>query len=324
MKKFLNDLQKELKKLKISNQEIEEILNDHKEMIEEALNQGVTEEELELKFGEPSKLAQEMYKDSQKVRVDINEYSKESQYDSIEGYTLFKSLPVIDLNEIHIKLVSEDIELYPFEGQSVEVFYKNKIIEKNYEVTLENGVFKLLRNSKKTSLFEKQISPDFVVRYPNNGELSIYDIVTVSGDSEIKGIEAKTIKLKSTSGDFEVQGMKYKAAELTTVSGDFKLLLGNGGDLKMSSVSGDCDCKDLHVTGNLEINTVSGDFEFSNTTATQTDFTTVSGDLEGNEFYMETINLKSVSGDVEINNLDKLRPITIGKKRTLSGDVHIK
>jgi len=46
-------LEKELKKLKISSSEIAEILRDHTEIIESALSEGVSEEELSLKFGNP-------------------------------------------------------------------------------------------------------------------------------------------------------------------------------------------------------------------------------------------------------------------------------
>ena len=323
MKKFLSDLQKELKKMNMSDQEIKEILADHKEMIEEALKEGLTEEEISKKFGDPSKLAQELHSDSQKVNINIDDYTNASEYESVEGYKLFKTLPALELNEIQIRLISEDVEMYPYNGQNIEVHYKKDIKEENYDVSLENGVFKLTRNSRKTIMFERKTTPDFVVRYPNNGQLVNYSVETVSGDSELKGINTKQLRLKSTSGDFEAQGVKCELADFKTVSGDFEVKEVQANEMIMSAVSGDFECKDCDVKGNLDINTVSGDFELYSFKAKVANFKTVSGDLEGKEFYVERIDLKSVSGDINIQNSDKLRPITVGKKRTLSGDIKI-
>ncbi len=324
MKKFLSDLQKELKKLKMSDHEIEEIIEDHREMIEEALKQGVSEEELSLKFGEPSKLASEMSRDSQKVNVNVEDYVSESDFEPVEGYKLLKTLPVSELKEFQIKLISEDLEIYPYEGENLEIHFKKDIKEKNYNISLENGVFKMFRNSKRVSLFEKETTPDFVVRYPNKGKLSSYLVETVSGDSEIKGANTIDIKLKSTSGDFEVLGLISENAEFNVVSGNVKLNKAQALEVKMGSVSGDFECKDFEVKGNIDMNTVSGDVEFYNVSARESSFRTVSGDLDGNNFYVDKIDLKSVSGDVNIHNQDKSRPITVGRKKTLSGDINIK
>lgn len=323
MKKFLNDLQKELKKLRMSDQEIEEILADHREMIEEALQQGLTEEELNTKFGDPAKLAQEMHADTQKVRVNMNEYVQNTSYQPIKDYSLLKALPALDFNEVQVKLISEDLVMYPYDGESIEVHYKKHIKEENYEVTLENGVFTLKRNSKRTGLFERESTPDFVVRYPNKGQLNTYSVEVVSGDSELQGVNAKVVRLKSTSGDFEIQGLIAEDVDFATVSGDYEVQNAQANEVKMGAVSGDYECKNFEIKGFLDMNTVSGDFEFFNMSANEANFKTVSGDLDANEFYVNSIDLKSVSGDITIHNQDKTRPITVGKKKSLSGDINI-
>ena len=324
MKKFLKDLQNALKNLKMNNEEIEEILSDHEEMISEALNEGLSEEEISNKFGDPKKVAQDLYNDSNKVDVDVNKYVEDSNFQKVEGYELYKAFPAIDLKEINIKLVSEDISVYPYDGESVEVHY-DKIKDFNkYDISLENGVFTLNRKRGIEKSFFNRDSGDFVVRYPNVKGLTKYEVHTVSGDCELKGIHTENLKLKSTSGDFEVMGIiATKPSELVTVSGDFEIIDANITSVMMNTVSGDFECKDIIVDGDIEMNTVSGDFEFFNVEAKDADFKSVSGDLNAKEFYINTINLKSVSGDIEIENTDKTRPITIGKKKTLSGDIEI-
>ena len=67
MKKFLKDLETELRKNKLSGAEIKEILADHEEMIQSAKNEGLTDEELEAKFGNPKKVAEELSQFTEKV-----------------------------------------------------------------------------------------------------------------------------------------------------------------------------------------------------------------------------------------------------------------
>lgn len=324
MKKFLEDLKKELHKLKMSNTDIEEIINDHKEMIEEALSQGLSEEELAKKFGNPERVAQDLFNDSKNEEVEMDKYIENNQYEAIEGYKIFRVLPVNELNEIIVKLVSEDVKMNPYDGENIEIHYRKNIKEEDYEVSLENGSFMLSRISKPVGLFNSKESTNFVIRYPNVGELQRYVVETVSGDCELKGIEAVSVKLKSTSGDFEIKGVKSKDCDFANVSGDYEFVDGKCEDAKLSTVSGDYECKDLIFTGDIVANTVSGDFEFFNVTANDVDFKTVSGDLEGKEFYMNRIDLKSVSGDIKIENSDKSRNIIVGKKSTLSGDIKIR
>ena len=106
MKKYLENLEKELKKLKINNQEIAEILADHKEMIEAAKSDGVSDEELVEKFGNPNKVAKELSEDN------INNSKNRTEFSEIalKGYKLLKSFPAANgLKTVTIELLSEDV-----------------------------------------------------------------------------------------------------------------------------------------------------------------------------------------------------------------------
>lgn len=324
MNRFLKDLEKELKKMKMSSVAIEEILADHKEMIEEAVNEGLTDEELYSKFGNPEVLARDLYQDEKEVKVNMNDYVDKGQYGSIEGYKLLKAFPIMDLKGLFIKLVSEDVKAYPYSGDAIEVHYKNLKDVSKYDVSLENGIFRLTKKSSKSLFSFERSSGEFVVRYPENSKLENYTIEVVSSDCELKGIHTNALKLKSTSGDFELQGVVAGVTEFTTVSGDYELFNLDLSEVKMSAVSGDFEGKDIKISGNAKLNTVSGDFEFLNFSANEVDFGSVSGDLEGKEFYCSKIDLKSVSGDVEIVNSDKSRQIVIGRKKSVSGDITIR
>ena len=122
MKKYLENLEKELKKLKINDQEIAEILADHKEMIEAAKDDGVSDDELFEKFGSPDKVAKELSEDvPQKVNVEVKVGE-----DELEGFKLFKSFYALnDIKSVSIELVNENVLYFPYDGDQIEIYEKN-------------------------------------------------------------------------------------------------------------------------------------------------------------------------------------------------------
>ena len=314
MNKFLKDLETELNKMKISKEEIKEILADHQEMIKEAINEGLTDDEIYSKFGNPLQLAKDLCEDSGEHKVDLNEYVNKAEFESIAGYELFKAFTVDELKEINIKLISENIEVYPYSGENIEVHIKMVKNKEDYEMELVNGVFTLFRKRKKILFSLSNNTGSFVVRYPSNTKLEQCKVELVSGDTELQGINTKLLKLKSTSGDYDVKGIVAGETELTTVSGDFEMFDINLENVRISTVSGDFEGKDIDVTKAINNNISNGE------TAT---FRTVSGDREAVDFYVETIDLRSVSGDIVITNHDSSKQIQIGRKRTVSGDITI-
>lgn len=323
MKKFLKDLEKELKKLNMSKKDIEEILEDHKQMLEDATNEGLTDDQIVEKFGDPEKLAKDLLEETKGTEVNMEEYVAKNEANVIEGYSLFKVFEVDTLNEVEIKLVSEDVKIYPYDGDKLEVHYKKIKDLDIYDASLENGVFTLKRNSGKSLFSIRKESGKFIVRYPKTSKLESYNVNLVSGDLKAKGIDTRTLSLKTTSGDGVFEGLVSGETDINTVSGDFKIDNAHLGRAKLSAVSGDFVCKNVVINGNADLNTVSGDFEFFNSSAKEVDFRSVSGDLDAKEFYIERIDLKSVSGDVKIQNNDSSKPIVVGRKKTLSGDVKI-
>ncbi len=319
MKKFLKDLEKELKKLHMNNKDIAEIMADHTEMLEQALYDGLTDEEIEIKFGDPKNLAKELNGDSEGKK----EIEKEVKKD---GDALHKSFPAKDLKNVNIGLVSDDFEYLTHDKDTIEVYFKNIENPNKYDVSFKNGLFELRKEST-VSLFRisfKTKSGKIKVLVPKNIVLEEFSFKSVSGDSEICEIDAKTVLIKSTSADIQVKGIKATNSKITTVSGDCNIETFEFGELNVSSVSGDFNLEDGKIEGKLNLNTVSGDFNIKNVKSGEAKLHTVSGDLDGKEFYPSIVNLKAVSGDIKIRNNDKLKEIEIGSKKTVSGSISIK
>lgn len=324
MKKYLKDLEAELKKLKVSDEEIAEILADHKEMLEEAQNEGITDDEMVSKFGDPKNIARELYED---VLDDDLSQKAEPVFgtESLQGYELVNSIHVLEgLNKVNINLVSEDVIYFPYEGEAIEVYVRGKFNEEDYTINFKNGVFNLNKTKGKVSfnIFGKK-TPDFGVKIPQC-HLENFKLSLISGDGDIEGIDADAVAFKTVSGDLKVSNiMATTKVEVSVVSGNVKFNSLTSGTLEISTVSGDVLLKKAKLDEHAFMSSVSGDINANTVKVPKVEFRTVSGDFEGKEVYCDEVTLKSLSGDFTIENSNKEHEIEITSKSSLSGKVTI-
>ena len=324
MKKYLEDLEKELKKLKMSDLEISDILNDHKEMIAAAKDDGVTDEELEEKFGNPERVAKELKDDTFDASFNTKD-DKVYGTDEFEEYELFKTFPVSgDVTNVLINLISEDVVFYPYEGNEIKIFAKDMKNPDDYEIVyIDNQLIINRKNNKLFKMFSNNNSANFGIMIPLGLDLASFEVKNISGDYEVKSVNAIKFEFKSTSGDVELENIHAKDFNINTVSGDLELENCSAEDMEISLVSGDCDMEKIDVNNKITINSVSGDVDAEAVKCQHLSFRTVSGDFEGKEVYPESVDLKSVSGDISISNSNKDHKIDVKSKKTLSGDVTI-
>jgi DUF4097 and DUF4098 domain-containing protein YvlB len=328
MNKFLKDLEKELKNLKVSEKDIKEILDDHKEMIEAAMNDGLDELQIEEKFGKPKTLAKDLQDDTSKLDEKTNyNFSDVGSCVKVDtnSFNLVKTFPMISEEfSITIGLISDDFNLTPYDGESIQVYEKNVKKIEEYTILFEKNELLIKKDKVKIKVFSfSSNSGEFLVLVPKDIDISKFDYKTVSGDANVNGVKSEDINVKSTSGDLELTNIDGKNMKFTTVSGDIEILRLQGNQFEVSVVSGDLEMKHVVIKGNMELHSVSGDVELFEVECEEADFKTVSGDLEGNEFYPSQVSLKSVSGDITITNRNVLKDINIISKKTVSGDINI-
>ena len=317
MKKFLENLRKELKKLNFKNDEIEEIISDHEEMIGIAKEQGLTDEELHLKFGDPEKLAQDL-------KENTTSFVVEKGGNSVEGYTLLKTFPVLGKTfNVEINIISDDIKYEIHDEDQIEVHYKNISDIDKYEVGFDGQTFTLKRHEKSRIFSFTKSSGKFIVRVPEGITSDEFHIISVSGDGKATGINTKELAIKTTSGDFKLRAVQAEETKVATVSGDLVVESAKFQSLSCSMVSGDATLNSVTVEEDITVNTVSGDMKIEDTSCENFTFKTVSGDCKGKEFYPKTISSRSVSGDLKIEN-SKEQAINILKQTAVSGKVKIK
>ncbi len=151
MNKFLKDLEKELKKLNVNPKEIMEILEDHKEMIEAAKQEGLNEDEINKKFGDPTKVAAEISQDSKETgsKVNLEGVESKAKYDN-DKFSLVNTFQLIsDLKEFRVKLVNDDFILADHDEDYIQVYQENIKDIEEYEISLTDNKFILERKSNK-------------------------------------------------------------------------------------------------------------------------------------------------------------------------------
>ncbi len=316
MKKFLEDLKNELIKQNMLESDINEIIVDHEEMIQNATLEGLTENEMKKRFGDPVELASELASFSNR---------QSEPFEIPEGYQLWKSFPLFE-SEIKIKiaLVSEDIRISASKDEQIHVYYSGKGDITKYNCTYNTGDFLLEAPKSSGFIFMKlrQDDIDFIVEIPSNITVSNFNFNAVSSDFYYANFNSKTFILSTTSGDVEIKNVKLNQAKWNSVSGDLLVTDARIENLISSQVSGDMHMKNVYVVKEMKLNTVSGDIFIEDSVCDECSLHSVSGDITGNEFYPARVGLKSVSGDITIKNMNHTGIEIVGKS-TVSGEINI-
>lgn len=314
MKKYLEDLRKELKNKSLDDFSIQDIINDLETMINEAMEEGLSEEDIPKKFGDPKDLAENLAND------ESNE-EDESKEDQVGNLTF----DIDNIKGIDIKLMSEDIYIEASDNQSIQVVAENANL-KDYNIQEKEGCLYLERKHKPGNIIFRVMRPSgqtFKIYLPKEKELKDIQIKTKNSDGAFSNISADNFDLKTMNGDYKFNHVKANKLFIKSLSGDFDLQNLKTQEFVISNVSGDFDIAGSVIEKELNISTVSGDFDIDDTECGGLHYQSVSGDLDAKEFYPESITMKSVSGDIKFKNKDKNKDIKILKKQSISGDIEI-
>lgn len=162
-------------------------------------------------------------------------------------------------------------------------------------------------------------SDELIIREPDNDVVSnlevqielpaafenSLEVLSVSGDINLKDVNIHEIDLGSVSGDIDLNKVTSKNFVVKTVSGDVKAESSSMAKLVGKTVSGDFEISSATPL-NSDLVSVSGDIrmKFSKTDKTQFSLQSVNGDIrnghqdtKGAEY---TVNISTTSGDIEV------------------------
>ncbi len=314
MKQYIGTLRKELSKSNLGTTEISEIIFDYKEMISSALEEGISEEEIVEKFGDPRKIASELEKDDD---------NKTTEQKDINGFQLWKEFDVFDNSiSLDINLVNENTYYQISNYDKISVYYNGNVNIEKYELSFTNSELKL-KSLKRLLVFAiTQKNKEFIVELPKAIFIDKFEQKTVNGEKRIINLEIEKAKISTVNGDLIIESTSIGEGKINSVNGDLRLNNVKGESLTISQISGDTKVKKTKIRGAIKTSSVSGDIELKDVTCSEFKLSTVSGDLLGEEFYPQELAFSSVSGDIEIENQEK-NTIKHKKIKTMSRDSKI-
>jgi hypothetical protein len=142
---------------------------------------------------------------------------------------------------------------------------------------------------------------DLLIRIPSGSSLSVN---TVSADIEVTGVRGAQ-RLQAVSADITTEA-GAEDVECKTVSGDITVQgEGKPGLITITTVSGDAQAS--NVAGEVNGNTVSGNFDFDLGATTRSRLRSTSGDLSvrAKATPDARLDMESISGDVRLNLVGK-------------------
>ncbi len=306
MTNYIENLKKELDKRALSTLEKNDIINDHKEMIEEAIADGLSEQDLESKFGSPKQVA-EALADERVVETPLK-----------KTFCFSTSSSVIDVN---VHLVNEDVEISISNDDDIHVHFETEKYMDKYDVIFANDHL-VVKHKEKTTFFEDETNQLITISLPKELKIKACDYHNVNGDTTMEHMHMDYVKCSVVNGDIAMKHMIVSTLKLNTVGSDATLEHMTIDAMDLSQVSGDLDMVHTHIKHSFNMGTVSGDVDLNDVTCDDVNVNTVSGDVDGHEFYPNTLKFRSISGDVTIHNKQK-SDIKIVKQSSVSGDINI-
>jgi DUF4097 and DUF4098 domain-containing protein YvlB len=255
-----------------------------------------------------------------------------------------KTFSIKDVNVLSIGIPTADIEFIPSSDLSdtmvmtyQEHYTKDKkeelyfpIIEEKYDdgrLSIEfkhrdknkkdNNNFKL-EKSNKFPYFKFVFNiQDSKVKFkvPTDFNLKTLSLGVASGQIEIPQIKVEKLNINLVSGDLNLKNIMANTISIDVVTGDIVMNSSSFKSLNIEAVTGDIDLKDVSLTADYKIETVTGDVSIDALDA-----------LTGN------LKISSTTGDIEIDGVNHKRRVEITSQENpfkmnlevVTGDILIK
>ena len=311
MQTFLNALKNKLLISGFTQKEGEDIVLDYQEMIDQAIKQGLKEEDIEDTFGSVEQIVSEIKQNSTKKAVEdigqlINRYDKKL------------------IKNIDIDLVNEDLKCVTHEKDYFKLTYDG-ILDHNFitiDVTNETLIIK--NNKKYQGLKKDRHKLSFYVYVPKDVRLNQVAVGSINGELNLQQIIGNQLKVYNVNGLSKLSQNEFLEIKFDGVNAKCFIENNFSDTLNAKTVSGNLELKENDTSETLSVTTVSAKINIQHTMIQQLKVTTVSGHISCREVYPEKLHFNSISGHISFENNDTSKEIKIENKRTMSGKVIIK
>lgn len=297
---------------------VEKLVEFCSEMIDDRMEDGLTEEEAVAAAGSLDELIQQAKTELLPVKT-ANFTEKSTFGDTLRTYTAESSICGVAAD-----CGPADFILLPSENNTCRVeCAENETV--HYVVTTENSVLHICRADSRTVFsffkFYRALRSEPVRVYLPQGAYKSLEVKVTSGDIAVPaGYTFDTASLHSASGDIACCA-ECGALSAQAASGDITLKDTSCGTLALGTASGAVTLLNIKNESGGSIETASGSIHFENCDAASLSLDSMSGSVVGTLNTGKAFRAQSRSGKVDV-------PFDTGtgtcKVSTLSGSIHIK
>lgn len=295
---------------------VEKLVEFCSEMIDDRMEDGLTEEEAVAAAGSLDELIQQAKTELLPVKT-ANFAEKATFGDTLRIYTAKGNIcgVVADCGPA-------DFQILPSENNICRVEYtENETVR--YAVTTENNVLHICRADSRTmfsffKFYRAQRSEPVRVYLPQ-GAYKLLEVKATSGDIAVpSGYIFDTVSLHSASGDIACCA-EFGSLSAETASGDIALKNAKCNAAELCAASGDATLENVKLGKNSCIETASGKVQITNLEAAELNVETASGKVSLENAECAALHINTASGGVELTHTVSADVMEIG---TASGSIH--
>lgn len=311
MQTFLNALKNKLLLAGFTQNEIDAIVLDYQEMIDQAIKQGLNEEDIEDTFGSVDQIVAEIKQNSTTKAVEdigqlINRYDKRL------------------IQNIDIDLVNEDVKVMTHEEAYFKLTYDG-ILDHNFvTIDVSNETLVIKNNKKYQGLKKDRHKLSFYLYIPKDVRLNQVAVGSINGELNLQQISGNQLKVYNVNGLSKLSQNEFLEIKFDGVNAKCFIQHNFSDVLNAKTVSGNLEINENDTTETLSVTTVSAKIDIQHTMTQHLKVNTVSGHIQCNEVYPEKLYFNSISGNISFTNNDRSKEIKIENKRSISGKVIIK
>ncbi len=309
---FLNELDRLAGTLPVMDRG--KLIEYYAEMIDDRMEDGLSEAEAVAMMGDPADLARELTDGVSRQAAVREDAASES---------------VSALNGLRIRVANADVILLreaPADGAAAQLRFSDP---QRFTWCMDGDVMQIVEREPEGAMFSLRrivdllASPGPRVTVALAGDLDgTLEFASGGGDLRSDGVAFGAARLHSASGDIELKSLACAdALEIDVRSGDVDLDTVSAGGLRIKSASGDISATGVTAAGDLRLETASGDIDIRDVKGECLALSTLSGDIGVDRGAVGATSVHSASGDVQLKRLETDPTLSVD---TASGDIDLR
>lgn len=317
---FLSELENKMRGC--DDIDIKAALDYYLEMIEDRMEDGMSEEEAVASIGNVDEMLMEVKKFLPSVKEErkVNDF-----FDSvvIEDSSANIRLLTSKDNSAYVECMDNESVEYEIYCEGKTLFVKRKDVEKWFKRLMS---FTFIKTEDLLVYLPKKTYERLEIR-TRSGEIEVLDhqinnteIKNYAGSVKLGCLEGN-ISLNMLSGDLQIGGGNFGIIEAKLTAGDVKISKGSARELRIDCTSGDVDISSFYAD-EIKVKSVAGDIDLDEVDAKNYTLESISGDIKGRILTRKRTNAKSTMGDVRV--VSDMSADGVMNVKSVAGDIRIK